>query len=173
MRRLAVTAVVLVWFAAAAPAAAKEVTSVTVCDAYDCITSTAPGLLRAMIDIGPPADPPNEPAAFYTVTIAIGDGQRILDRHDVSWVPSAARLQGSDGTWMAVRPEVRDGLDRLTADLVAKPGGRLPESSSGGADVAVTQILPGLAVIAILALALVLARRELRGRWRGQPVTRR
>jgi hypothetical protein len=62
---------------------------------------------------------------------------------------------------MAVRPEVRDGLERLATGLDAQPAGRLPEASSGGA--AVGQILPGIALVAILALAVLLARRELRG----------
>jgi hypothetical protein len=170
-RRLALIAVLLVPFAAAAPAAGKEVQSVTACGAGECATSVAAGLLRAMTDVGPPTDPPRGPAPFYRLTVKVGDGGTVFGSYRSWWVPSSGRLLGDDGTWMAVRPVVRRGFDRLTQGLATLPAARLPGfpaaadvvapppaapvSSSGD-----VPIVPVLAALSALALTGLLVRRH-------------
>jgi hypothetical protein len=173
MRRLALITALLVPLAVASPAAAKEVQSVTACGAGDCATSKAGGLMRAMTDIGPPTSAPKAPAPFYRLTLAIGDGRTVFERFKVSWVPAAGRLLGEDGTWMAVRPQVRRGLDRLTRGLVPLPAARLPGFPVTAADVAppppaapVTSdsglpVVPLLAAALLVVLVGVLVRRHL------------
>jgi hypothetical protein len=175
MRRLALITALLVPLAIASPAAAKEVMSVTACGDGDCTTSKAAGLMRGMTDIGPPASAPKAPAPFYRLTLAIGDGRAVFERFKVSWVPAAGRLLGEDGTWMAVRPEVRRGLARLTRGLTALPADRLPGFPVPAADVAppppaapVTSdsdlpVVPLLAAALLVALVGVLVRRHLPG----------
>ena len=82
-------------------------------------TAAAPskdaGLLHAMTDVGPPTDAPAQPAGFYRLDITVGDGEEITGHDRLSWVPSAGMLLTRDGTWLAVRPEVRSGLDEPRA----------------------------------------------------------
>jgi phosphate/sulfate permease len=125
MRRLALIVVLLVPLAAAGPAQGKEVLSVTACGSDGCSTSKDGGLLRAMTDVGPPTDAPAQPAGFYRLNVTVGDGDEIAGRDRLSWVPSAGMLLTRDGTWIAVRPEIRSGLDELTRGLDALPARRL------------------------------------------------
>jgi len=173
MRRLASITVLLLALAAAPQVAAKEVESVTACGIGDCTTSRAAGLLRAMTDIGPPTNAPPRPAPFYRLTVEIGDGGKALGRFRSWWVPSAARLHGEDGTWMAVRPAVRRGLARLTRGLATLPAARLPgfpipdakagapppaEPVSSPSDV---PVVPIVATVMALAVAGLVVRRHL------------
>ena len=89
-----------------------------------------------MTAIGPPADPPAAAAPFYRLTLAVGDGTKTAGHFPAWWVPSAGRLLGDGGTWMAVRPEVDRSLDRLTRGLAALPAARLPGFSPDAAAVA-------------------------------------
>ena len=126
MRGLVLAAVLVAVLAAAPSAAAKEIQSVTACGAGDCATSKARVLLLAMTDVGPPADGPASQAPFYKLTIVVGDGGKAVGRFKSWWDPSAGRLLGEDGTWMAVRPALGRRLDRLTRGLAPRPAARLP-----------------------------------------------
>lgn len=175
MRCLALICALLASLAVASPAASKEVQSVTACGAGDCTTSKAAGLMRAMTDIGPPTSAPKAPAPFYRLTLAIGDGQTIFERFNVSWVPSARRLLGEDGTWMAATPDVRRRLDRLTRGLAPLPAARPAGLPAPAADVApppttapVTPdsdlpLVPLLAAAMLVTLVGALVRRHLPG----------
>ena len=134
MPRLVFVTVLLAGLAAASPAVAKEVQSVRACGDGDCATSKAASLVREMTDIGPPADAPAAAAPFFRLNLAVGDGKTTVGRFPAWWVPSAGRLLGDEGMWMAVRPEVRRRLDHLTRGLVALPSARLPGFAAGAAD---------------------------------------
>jgi hypothetical protein len=170
MRRLALIAVLLVPLFTAASAAGKEVQSVKVCGADDCATASTGGVLATMMDVGPPTDPPSTSAPFYELTIAIGDGRRTFERWEASWLPSAERLLGEDGTWTAVSPDARVDLEQLAAGLEAYPAERLPglpepapeaAAPPPAADSGEPLVLPIVAIAAALVLAGLLARREL------------
>lgn len=176
MRRLVLLTVLLTSLAVASPAAAKEVQSVKACGVGDCETSKAAGLMRGMTDFGPPTSAPQAPAPFYRLTMAIGDGDETFGHFKSWWVPAAGVLLGEDGTWMAARPEVRRGLDRLTRGLAAVPAARLPGFSAPDAAVsapppasaAVTSdsglpVVPVVAAVTLLALAGLLVRRHVAG----------
>src|SRR5687767_11934173 len=125
MRRLVLIAVLLVPLAAAPPALGKEVLSVTACGTDGCSTSKDGGFLGAMTDVGLPTDSPADPAAFYRLNLTVGDGDEVAGHDRLSWVPSEGVLLTRDGTWIAVRPEIRSGLDELTRGLDALPARRL------------------------------------------------
>jgi hypothetical protein len=175
MRRLALLTVLLASLAPAAPAFAKEVQSVTVCGAGGCATSKDRDLMSGMIDFGPPTSPPKGPAPFYRVTMAVGDGHEIFGRVRSSWVPSAGRLLAEDGSWLAVSPEVGQGLQRLTHGLAALPAAQLPGFPAAGASVtpprpaqSVTSggdvpIVPIAAAVILLAAVGLLVRRRMAG----------
>jgi hypothetical protein len=175
MRRLAILTVLLAFLAVPSPAASKEVQSVTACGAGDCATSKVAGLMRGMTDIGPPTSAPEAPAPFYRLTLAIGDGNQIFEHFKSSWVPSAGRLLAEDGNWLAVRPEARRGLDRLTRGLAPLPAAKLPGFPVPDADVtpprpaaAVTSdsdlpVVPLLGVVMLVALVGLLVRRHALG----------
>lgn len=175
MRRLALIAALFVPLLAAAPAAAKEIQSVTACGTGDCVRSRTAGLLRGMTDVGLPADAPRRPAPFYRLTIEVGEGGKEVGRFKSWWVPSSGRVLGEDGTWMQAWPDVRRGLARLTRGLEALPAARLPgfpaaakvfapppaaPVAAAGDDVSVGWIL---ATVVTLALAGLLVRRRLQG----------
>jgi hypothetical protein len=175
MRRLALLAVLLTSLAVPSSAASKEVQSVTACGVGDCATSKNAGLMRGMIDIGPPTSAPRAPAPFYRLTIAIGDGHEVFEHFRSSWVPSAGRLLAEDGNWLAVRPEVRRGLHRLTRGLVALPSAQLPGFPTADTNVppprpapVVTShnnlpVVPLVAAVMLLALVALLVRRRVAG----------
>lgn len=175
MRRLILLAVLLASLAVPSAAASKEVQSVTVCGVGDCTTSKNAGLMRGMIDIGPPTSAPKAPAPFYRLTMAIGDGREVFEHFTSSWVPSAGRLLAEDGNWLAVRPEVRRGLDSLTRGLAALPAAQLPGFPTADADVtpprrapAATSdtnlpIVPLVAAVMLLGLVALLVRRHVVG----------
>ena len=172
MRRVVLLTVLLVSLAVPSSAASKEVQSVTACGVGDCASSKAPGLMRGMMDIGLPAGAPGAPAPFYRLTIAIGDGHQTFDHFKSSWVPSAGRLLAEDGNWLAVRPELRRGLDRLTRGLTALPAAKLPGFPAGAADVTPPRpavaapsdrdlpVVPILAAVTLLVLVALLVRRH-------------
>ena len=96
MRRLVFVTVLLACLAAASPAASKEVQSVRACGAGDCATSKAAGLMRGMMDPGPPAGAPAAAAPFYGLTLAVGDGKTTVGR--IPGVVGALSGDGCSGT---------------------------------------------------------------------------
>jgi hypothetical protein len=77
MRRLALLAGLLAGLAglaAAPPAVAKHLRSVTACGDTGCLTSQDRHLLAALVDVGPPSDPPSARAPFYRLTVRMGRG---------------------------------------------------------------------------------------------------
>jgi hypothetical protein len=163
MRRLALFTVLLASLAVPSSAASKEVQSVTACGVGDCATSKDAGLMRGMIEIGSPTSAPEAPAPFYRLTMAIGDGEQTFEHFKSSWVPSAGRLLAEDGSWIAVSPEVRRGLDRLTRGLAPLPSAKLPGVPTANADVAPPRPAPtvasdsGLPVVPLLAAVMLVA----------------
>jgi hypothetical protein len=174
MRRLALLAVLFIPLIAAAPAAAKEVQSVTACGAGDCSTSKNDGLLAAMTDVGPPTATPRNPAPFYRLSVAVGDRGETMGRDRSWWVPSANKMLGEDGTWMAVRPQLARHLEGVTRGLTALPAAKLPgfpaaaelpdappaQPASSGGDVPVVPLVIAAALLGLIGL--VVARYVLR-----------
>jgi hypothetical protein len=168
MRRLALLAVLVVPLIAAAPAAAKEVQSVTACGAGDCTTSKDSGLTTAIIDVGPPTATPRAPAPFYRLSIAVGDRGETMGRYRSWWVPSEGKLLGEDGTWMAVRAPVQAGLERVTRGLNALPAADLPgfpaaaqlpaeppaEPASSGSDFPIVPVIVAAALLLLIGLVV-------------------
>jgi hypothetical protein len=175
MRCLALLTVLLASLAIAAPAAAKEVVSVTVCGVGDCATSKNADLMSGMIDIGPPTTGPKAPVPFYRVTTAIGDGDEVFGRVQSFWVPSAGRLLAEDGSWLAVRPDVDRALQRLTRGLATLPAAQLPGFPAADADVTQPRpaapvnsesglpVVPLVAAVILLAVVALLVRRHVGG----------
>ena len=166
------------WLVTAAAAIAKEPVAAKVCGKSDCRTVKDRTLLMALTEGGPPTDPPDRAAPWYTVrtTIDVGGGQR--DHFMSAIVPSAGLMRGSDATegyvWMpstarakAVYRRVTHGLAPFQAATlrgVGAPQARVDEvvlphrqpKPDGGASP-----LPWIAGgLALLALAALLIRRR-------------
>jgi hypothetical protein len=159
MRRLALLSGLIFVLAAAPPAAAKHMRSVTACGKAACVTSEDRTLLTVFVDIGPPADRPARPAPFYRLKTRI-QGSRYAGQG--FWAPAANRLLGEDGTWMAVRPAVSRALAHLTAGLAPRPAAQLPgfpDVTTAGPDDRSTPATVWIAIAAAAAgfvVALVL-----------------
>jgi hypothetical protein len=82
----------------AGAAAAKEPVSAKVCSPSDCVTVRDRDALMALSEGGPPTDPPERGAPWYSVlmTIQIGDDQ--FDHFRLAIVPSLGLLRGGDAS---------------------------------------------------------------------------
>ena len=98
MRSLAVLAACSAVFtfnlALAAPAAAKELTKVTVCGASGCTTITDRDELRRLPTGGDTTAPPPEPTDYYTVTYSV-EHEGASNRFTMYYVPAANLLGAS------------------------------------------------------------------------------
>lgn len=119
--------------------------------------------MSGMIDIGPPTSAPRAPAPFYRLTMAVGAADEVVGRIQSSWVPSAERILAEDGSRLAVRPEVRRALHRLTAGLAALPAAELPGFPTADADVTPPRPTPPVTsssdppIVRVAAIAILLA----------------
>jgi hypothetical protein len=122
VRRLIIAVTAVAALAWVPGAAAKEVTSVTACGTDRCVTTTNPAVMQAMMNGGPPTDPPAHPSGAIRLRSRIDepDGTTI-GRFTNWWVPRTAMLLAGDGTWMAMPHAAVQALDGLTVDL--KPFG--------------------------------------------------
>jgi len=108
----------------AGAAAAKEPVKAKVCGASDCRTVKDRDKLMALTEGGPPTDPPEHGAGWYSVrmTIEIDRGQH--DSFSLVVVPSAGLLRGQDGSgyaWMPATPAGLSEYRRITRGLEPFP----------------------------------------------------
>jgi hypothetical protein len=106
---------------APAAASAKVVTRAEVCGAVDCVAVTDRGALRALLDVGPPADGPEAPASYYEVRLPLSAGKSSA----LVYLPSAGRIgTGLAGRydWFAASPDAAAVLDSAASGLDPLPG---------------------------------------------------
>jgi hypothetical protein len=129
MRPLAICIGLTLSLAPAGAALAKEPVKAKVCGASECRTVKDRDALMALTEGGPPTDPPDRGAGWYSVrmTIEIDRG-----RHDVFplvIVPSAGLMRGGDAsegyTWMPATRTARREYGRITRGLAPLPAGTL------------------------------------------------
>jgi hypothetical protein len=133
-RQLAVIAFVVALIGAPAPAAAKEISRVSVCGKHrECTVYDKADFNSLMFlaqDAGP-TDPPAAAAPWYRVRFTVdarehGGG---LERWTVAYVPPAdvfrVREQGGGFTWVALNPRTARVLERAVVGLPAFPKARL------------------------------------------------
>jgi hypothetical protein len=113
----------------AGAAAAKEPVRAKVCGASDCRTVKDRQALLALSEGGPPTDPPNHGAGWYSVlmTIQIGDDQ--FDQFRSAIVPSLGLLRGSDAgegyVFMPATDRAAGEYRRVTRGLAPFPAATL------------------------------------------------
>jgi hypothetical protein len=112
VRRLVIAAVAVAALAIAPTAAAKEITSAAVCGADGgCTTTHNRALLQALMNGGPPADPPSHPSGAFRVRAKIAEpGQGVVGRFTNWWVPRTQLLLAEDGTWMTLSPRAIESI---------------------------------------------------------------
>ena len=120
-----------------APAAqAKELASITVCGASDCVRVTPKDIpnkkLHLLVESVGEADPPAAPAPWYLVKVrGKGDGETFSWTQ--AYVPSEGLVRGLEDAshpWSAILPDAKPLFDRLTRGLKPRPARTL-----GGLDV--------------------------------------
>jgi hypothetical protein len=115
--------------APAGAAAAKEPVKAKVCGKSDCHTVKDRDALMALTEGGPPTDPPDRGAPWYSVrtTIEIDRGRR--DSFSTAIVPSAGLMRGSDASegyvWMPATPRAKLVYRRVTRGLAPFPADSL------------------------------------------------
>ncbi len=112
--RLALTLAAAAMLAAPATANAKEITRAAACGADGCRNVTALVDERAM-EGGPPSSAPARQAPFYELRYTVRGGDESF-RIRTTFVPSAGRIRGDDGTWMRPPAETLPILNKLVAD---------------------------------------------------------
>ena len=113
---------VAVALAVPAAAAAKEVERAAVCGADGCERIEVGGDARTLMGGGSVTDPPAQPAAFYRLRFAIGDGTgEVFGRVRLVYVPSGGKIQFDDGTWMRLVPATEKAMQRAVAGLEPFP----------------------------------------------------
>jgi len=160
--------VLALWLVPAGTAVAKEPVAAKVCGKSDCRTVKDRHVLMALTEGGPPTDPPDRAAPWYTVrmTIAIGEGQR--DHFTSAIVPSTGLTRGSDAVegyvWMPATPRAKAAYRRVThglapfpADTLKGVGATTAEAHPDGGSSPLPWIAAG---VALLALAGLLIRRR-------------
>jgi hypothetical protein len=80
----------------AGAAAAKEPVKAKVCGKSDCRTVEDRQTLMALTEGGPPTDPPEHGAGWYSVLVTIQIGDNEFDQFRSAIVPSLGLLRGSD-----------------------------------------------------------------------------
>jgi hypothetical protein len=176
MRRIG-SILALALLVTAAPAAAKGVSSAKVCGVSDCREVEDHGVLGPLSEGGTPSGPPSAGAPWYRVEIMVHARQE-RDRWSVVAVPNLNKLRGEDGVWMSLSPtagrayrNITQGLDAFPASQLggiepAKAGGEVPSqrpnepAADGGPPWGWIGAGTG---VALLCLALVLARRRAEG----------
>jgi hypothetical protein len=168
----------------AGPATAKEAGKAKVCGAADCREVRDREQLLALMEAGPPTNPPVKPAGWFSVELTVrGDGENFT--FPVAIVPGAELLRGEneDGTynWMPVSDtalrayrDMTHGLEPFAAaslrglDAAELPQSRVsevfqvdpPDGGGGGGGSLVPWLAAGIGALALVAAALVLARRR-------------
>jgi hypothetical protein len=111
VRRLVIAAVAAAVLAGAPAAAAKEVTSATICGADGCTTTHDRAFLQALMNGGGPADPPAHPSGAFRVRARIAEpGAGIVGRFTNWWVPRTQLLLAEDGSWTTLSPRATEAV---------------------------------------------------------------
>jgi hypothetical protein len=170
MTRLATLIVVLATLVVVPAAAAKEVTKVKACGDNGCVTTTDPAILQGLMNGGPPTIPPHAhaPAVRLTSTVSERPGGKAIGKFQSQWVPSLGLLVAEDGTWMKLPADAAHALNALDVQPFPPTGTAQPSrpatapATDGGAPAWVL-IAAGLALAAILAVAVLYVLRRPRG----------
>jgi MYXO-CTERM domain-containing protein len=111
VRRLVIAAVAAATLACVPAAAAKEVTSATVCGVDGCTTTQNRAFLQALMNGGGPADPPAHPSGAFRVRARIAEpGGGIIGRFTNWWVPRTQLLLAEDGSWTTLSPRAAEAV---------------------------------------------------------------
>ena len=114
----------------ALPAVAKEIEGLSVCGAAGCDAIDVNPRNHALIEGGRISDAPKNPAPFYRLRLAVGDGSgKIVERFKLLYVPSAPRLRGIDGTWMKPMPRTDRALVRAVRGHEPFPASELQQAT--------------------------------------------
>jgi hypothetical protein len=166
MRRVVIAAVALATLAGAPTAAAKEITSVSVCGTGGCVTTHAAAIVRGLTDGGPASAAPAHPAGAVRLRARVTEpGGGTVGRFTTWWVPGTPKLLAEDGTWMDLPPATVAALarlhlepfgpERLGASFAPASPARVSGSAEGGVDWALAGVLAGAGALAAGALVLV------------------
>lgn len=117
--------------APAGPAAAKELTTLSVCGADGCVSRTdrLAGAKRGhdgLLDVGTPmADPGAAP--FVRLKLGIGDGRgRVFGREVMVFVPRSGLVRAGDGVWYRLPPAGLAFFRAAARGVAQLPASRLP-----------------------------------------------
>lgn len=129
--RLVPPLAVLAALVAAAPAGAKEISSLTLCGAHGaCHRVHGAAARQALMQGGVLASAPDRRAPFYSLVAKVsepGGGENF--GFTVRWVPSAGRIRAtgeySAPTWSRLSPELTRALRKAARGLEPKPASRL------------------------------------------------
>ena len=167
-----------------ATAAAKGVTSATVCGANDCTDVDDSSLGPALMEGGSPTDPPWHASGWYRVRLGIGDGERTFEHFTINVLPQAGLIRSSQelgGAEWTLMSSAQQAIYRAaTAGLEPMPAAKLkglhnpsipaanqapaaaPAPGDDGDSFPWVIIVGALAALGIAAWALGLARRPSR-----------
>jgi hypothetical protein len=117
--------------APAGPAAAKELTTLSVCGADGCVSRTdrladAKRGHDGLLDVGTPmADPGAAP--FVRLKLGIGDGRgRVFGRDVMVFVPRSGLVRAGDGVWYQLPPAGLAFFRAAARGVARLPASRLP-----------------------------------------------
>ena len=139
MRRSIPVLIALGALALPAGAAAKEVESATVCGTNGCATTHDRDRAMAILEAGGASGPPDRPARYFTIRVAMAEPGGEAGTFVVRWVPSLGLIRAGepgDPVWFrppydatALLRKLGDGLRPFPArglrPLGAAPGGQL------------------------------------------------
>jgi hypothetical protein len=139
MRRSIVGVLVLAVLVSAAPAAAKGVSSATVCGRSECREVKDPATTAFLSEGGDPTDPPSTAAPWYRATLRFGEpgavvGEGGLEPRTVTVVPDHHLLLGADGTWMVTSRFAADAYRKVMIDVEPFPASSMPGIAKAPAD---------------------------------------
>lgn len=117
--------------APAGPAAAKELTTLSVCGADGCVSRTdrladAKRGHDGLLDVGTPMADPG-PAPFVRLKLGIGDGRgRVFGRDVMVFVPRSGLVRAGDGVWYRLPADGLAFFRRAARGVTRVPASRLP-----------------------------------------------
>jgi hypothetical protein len=124
MRRIATALAAVLCLLPAATAEGKGIAAIEVCGARDCREVEDRGELAGLVFGGVPSDPPDAPAPWYRMEVAI-HAEDARDRSEAVVVPSANRIRGEDGTWMAIDGAAATAFAKLVVGIEPRPASTL------------------------------------------------
>lgn len=124
MRRIATALAAVLCLLPAAAAEGKGIAAIKLCGARDCREVEDRGKLAGLVFGGIPSDPPDSPAGWYRMEVAI-HAEDASDRSEAVVVPSANRIRGEDGTWMEFDGASAAAFSKLVLGLEPRPASTL------------------------------------------------